>query len=42
MVVPVDRDGCAKVSSGDSCGDESPITLPTVLDPFAEGAARRS
>jgi hypothetical protein len=39
MVVPVDRDGCAKVSSGDSCGDETPITLPTVLDPFAEGAA---
>ena len=31
--------GMRRSRSGDSCGDETPITLPTVLDPFAEGAA---
>jgi hypothetical protein len=39
MVVPVDRDGYAKVMPGNACGDQAPMILPTVLDPFAEGAA---
>jgi hypothetical protein len=39
MVVPVDRDGYAKIPAGDSCSDRVPITLPVILDPFAEEAA---
>ena len=36
MVVAVDRNGCAEVSSG----ERGPLTLPVVLDPFVEGAAQ--
>jgi hypothetical protein len=39
MVVPVDRDEYARVLAGDACGVQAPMILPTVLDPFAEGAA---
>ena len=39
MVVPVDRDRRAKCLPGDSGGDQAPITLPIVLDPFSEQAA---
>jgi hypothetical protein len=39
MVVPVDRDGYAKISSGESCGELAPLVLPAILDPFAEEAA---
>jgi len=39
MVVTVQRDGCPKISSGDSAGEGAPVMLPVILDPFAEGAA---
>jgi hypothetical protein len=39
MVVAVDRDGCPEVSSGDSSSERAHLTLPVILDPFAEGAA---
>ncbi len=39
MVVTVHRDGCPKISSGDSAGERAPVMLPVILDPFAEGAA---
>jgi hypothetical protein len=38
MVVTVQRDGCPKISSGDSAGERVPLMLPVILDPFAEGA----
>ena len=39
MVVPVDRDGYAKVLSGDRSGERAATILPVLLDPFAEEAA---
>ena len=36
MVVPVDRDRRAKYLPSDSGGDQAPIILPIVLDPFSE------
>jgi hypothetical protein len=39
MVVAVDPDGCPQVSSGDSSSQRAHLTLPVILDPFAEEAA---
>ena len=39
MVVPVDRDRRAKYLPSDSGGDQAPIILPIVLDPFSQQAA---